>query len=332
MAQHRPIVLHNGRLSELPAGDSVEGAGGVEPTPGTPDRLVAYTSGVDGQPFKEAAYFDTPEIAAPAAPASGALRWFANSSAGRVLPHVVGPVGAGTALQPALFGNSVCMWLPGTASTPSINFGTSFTIRVSGTSAQQDHPPKTATTAMTSMARAQFRTGTTATGAAGIQSAAPVAWRGNAPGLGGFFFFARFGLEVWEYRMRAFVGLSTNNATMNSDASSWINTIGLVKPSYDTTWSVVVNGSSGSSMAGTGLPVVEGQILDLILFAPPHAGPLGVRISDAVTRAVLIDAKLGTSSMPSSTTFMYMQAHCQSTAGLVPKILSLGQMYCETGL
>lgn len=332
MTQYRPIVLRDGRLSELLDGDSVAGTGGVTLTPGTPERLVAYQDVVDGQPFKEATYFDTPAITVPAAPLSGGLRWFANSGAGRVLPSIAGPVGVSTALQPALFGNSVCMWLPGTSSTPSINFGTSFTIRTSGTNAAQMHPTKTALNAMTSMNRAQFRTGTTATGAVGIQSAAPVAWRGNAPGLGGFFFFARFGLEAWSSTMRAFVGLSTNNAAMNSDASTWSDTIGLAKLSHDTMWCIVISGGSGGAVAVTGLPVVEGQVLDLVLFAPPNGGDLGIRVSDAVTRAVLYETLWGKTSLPSTSTFMYMQAHCQVTSGLSPKVLSLGQMYCETGL
>jgi len=107
-------------------------------------------------------YLDYPATTIPAAPVSG-LRTFARSRAGRILPHIIGPSGVDVALQPALFGNTVFMWLPGTGTTVAINFGTAFTARNNGTAAAQAHPTKASTNAMTSLSRATFGTGTTAT-------------------------------------------------------------------------------------------------------------------------------------------------------------------------
>lgn len=271
-----------------------------------------------------------PNASIPAAPTDG-LVIFDRIRGGRHLPSIIGPSGVDVALQPALFGNSVYMWLPGAGTTPSINWGTSFLARNSGTGAAQAHPIKTSTNAMTSMNRATFGTGTTATGASGIQSSATVAWRGNAAGLGGFFFFARFGIETLATGQRAFVGLSANNATMVANPSSWNNTCGIGKDSGDTTWQIIMRGTSVTK-TNTGITVTAGQILDFAMFAAPNDSSITCRVADAVTGAVLYDNTPFTTNLPTNTTFLYMQAHTQSTSGTTPKLLALNRMYVETDL
>lgn len=269
--------------------------------------------------------------AIPATPAAGGLNLFSRSRAGRHLAHIIGPSGVDVALQPALFGNSIYMWLPGTGTTVAINFGCSFTARNSGTSAAQAHPARASTNAMSSLVRATFGTGTTATGASGIQSAATVAWRGNAANLGGFFFSARFGIETLAADMRAFVGLSANNAAMAADASTWNNTIGIAKDSADSVWQVVCRGTAVTKTP-TGCTVTAGQILDMFLFAAPNGSDITVRLVDAVSGTVYVDNVAFTTNIPAATTFLYMQAHTQSVTGTTAKLLALNRMYCETDL
>lgn len=278
-------------------------------------------------------YIDYPDLSTiPAAPAAGWLRTFARNRAGRALPHIIGPSGVDVAIQPAFFGNTIYMWLPGTGTTTSINFGTNFTARNNGTSAAQAHPTKTSTNAMTSLNRATFGTGTTTTGASGIQSGATVAWRGNAAGLGGFFFFARFGIETLASDMRAMVGLSANNATMAADGSTWANTVGLVKDSADSTWQIATRNASTLTKTATGCTVTAGQILDFLMFAPPNASNVTFRLVDAVNGTVFVDDVAINTNLPVSTTFLFMQAHCQSVSGTTAKLLALNRMYCETDL
>lgn len=271
-----------------------------------------------------------PLASIPTAPTDG-LVMFDRIRGGRHLPSIIGPSGVDVALQPALFGNSVYMWLPGTGTTLGINWGTSFTARNSGTGAVQNHPTKTSTNAMTSMNRATFSTGTTTTGASGIQSSSTVAWRGNAAGLGGFFFFARFGIETLATGQRAFVGLSANNATMAADPSSWNNTCGIGEDSADTTWQIIMRGTSATK-TNTGITVTAGQILDFAMFAAPNGSSITCRVADAVTGAVLYDNTTFTTNLPTNTTFLYMQAHTQSTSGTTAKLLALNRMYVETDL
>ncbi len=267
----------------------------------------------------------------PVAPADG-LVLFDRNRAGRHIPSIIGPSGVDVALQPALFGNSIYMWLPGVGTTLAINFGTSFTVRNSGAGAVQAHPSRASTNAMTSLNRATFGTGTTAAGASGIQSSATVAWRGNAAGLGGFFFHSRFGIETLAADMRAFVGLSANNAAMAADPSSWANTIGIGKDYTDSTWQIISRSGSAVTKTPTYIAVTAGRVLDFMAFAAPNNSKITVRVADAVTGNVLFDNTDLTTNLPTNTTFLYMQAHCQSVSGTTAKLLALNRMYCETDL
>ena len=270
--------------------------------------------------------------AQPATPAASGLNLFSRTRGGRLLPAWIGPSGLDSTLQPALFGNSTYMWLPGTGTTLAINWGTSFTARNSGTSAAQATPTKASTNAMTSMNRAQFGTGTTATGVSGVQSAATVAWRGNATGLGGFFFFARFGIETLAADMRAMVGLSANNAAMAADASTWANTVAIVKDTGDSVWQVATRSATTLTKTSTGCTVTAGQILDVWMYAPPNGSSITIRLADAVAGTVYVDNVAFSTNIPANTTFMYMQAHAGSVTGTTAKVLSLNRMYCENDL
>lgn len=276
-------------------------------------------------------YLDYPTVSTPAAPGSG-LRTFARNQAGRIVPSVIGPSDIDFALQPALFGNSLFLWVPNNGTTASISFGTAFTARNNGTGAVQATPARASTNAMTSLNRATYGTGTTATGASGVQSTSTVAWRGNAANLGGFFFFSRFGIETLASDMRAFVGLSANNATMAADASTWNNTIGITKDSADSVWNVLERNGSTATKTSTGCTVTAGQILDLTLFAPPNGSSVTVRLIDAVTGTVYVNNVVFNTTLPVNTTFLYMQAHNQSVTGVTAKLLALNRMYLENDL
>lgn len=277
-------------------------------------------------------YLDYPDQAlVPAAPSAGQMRFFARARGGRLLPHIIGPSGVDVALQPALFGNTIIIWAP-SATTAQTAFGVTYTARNNGTGAAQDTPARASTNAMTSLSRARFGTGTTATGASGTQSASTVAWRGNASNLGGFFFFARFGIETLASDQRAFVGLSANNATMAADASTWANTVGIAKDTGDSVWQIVQRNATTLTKTSTGATVTTGQVLDMFMFAAPNSSSVTMRLVDAVTGTVYVDDVVINTTLPVNTTFLYMQAHTQSVTGTTAKFLSLNRMYLEQDL
>ena len=276
-------------------------------------------------------YLDMPDQATiPAAPAAGWLRTFARNRAGRALPHIIGPAGIDSALQPAFFGNTIIMMMP-SSSSGFTAIGTGFVARNNGTSAGIATPTRSSSNAMTSLSRTTFSTGTTATGASGVTTN-PVAWRGNAANLGGFFFFARFGIETLASDQRAFVGLSANNATMAADASTWNNTIGLCKDSADSTWQLIERNASTATKTNSTCTVTAGQVLDFLMFAPPNASTVTMRLVDAVTGTVYVDDVVLNTTLPVATVFMYMQVHTQSQSGTTAKVFALNRMYLEQDL
>lgn len=269
------------------------------------------------------------DAADPPVPSYSSLKLWAKNRGGRLFLNMIGSSGLDTSLQPALFGNTVNMWLPGTGTTVAINFGTSFTARNSGTSAAQATPNLASTNFLTQMKRATFGTGTTATGASGIQSATTACWLGNAAGMGGFFFQARFGIETHQAAMRYFVGLSANNAAMAADSSGWNNTVGIGKDSADSNWQIITRGTAVTK-TDTGCACTAGQVLDLFMFAPPNSSTVYARVVDPQTGTVYVNNVAFSTNLPSNTTFLYMQAHCQSTSGTTAKLLALNKMYLET--
>ena len=289
-----------------------------------------------GAPTNVVCDFDQNGINLPAktgtvsAPADG-LNLFNRKRGGRNTLRMLGPAGVETSLQPALFGNSVYMWVPGATTTLSIAWGTTWTARNSGTSAAQAHPTKASTNAMTSLTRATFGTGTTATGSSGVQSTNTVAWRGNAAGLGGFYFYARFGIETYEAALQVMVGLSALNAALTGEPSAQNNTIAMCKDSTDTTWQIVTRGTAVTK-TNTGITCAAGDIFDFYAFMPPNSSTLQVQVLNAVTGASLFENTNLTANLPANTTFMYAHAQIRSTVGTTAKLLALNRIYVETDL
>ena len=179
----------------------------------------------------------------PTAPTNGILKLFARSRAGRLLLQMIGPSGVDTPLQPALFGNTVYMWLASATTGASIAFGTTWLAR--NTTGAQSHPAKTTTSLMNSMNRAIYSSTAAANTASGIQSTNTVAVRGNVAFMGGFFAFFRFGINTWSGTgQQLLVGLSAHNAVLGAEPSTLANTIALGKDSTDTTWQLIFQNAS----------------------------------------------------------------------------------------
>lgn len=323
-ADHQVLMGSRGLIGREAVGDGVASEIGVGPR-------LSLTGGTLDAPRQAETVLELVPGVEPEAPASNLLL-YARKRANRALAHMIGPAGIGTALQPALFGNSVYMWLPGTGTTTGINFGTNFTARNSGTSAAQAHPSKTSTNNLTSMNRATFGTGTTVNGASGIQSGATVAFRGNAAGRGGFFYFARFAAETYTTDVRMCVGLSGNNAALAADPSTIANSLWLVKDFADTAWHFVSRDGSTLQKVSSGCTVTAGQILDLTIFCKPNDSLVYVRLTDAMTGEVYFNDFEVSASLPANTFFMYMQAHIQAQTGTTARTLALNRMYLETDL
>lgn len=297
------------------------------------DSRLAVFDGTTGKALKQADYYDLPDTAMPPTPPADTLRFFAKRRAGKMLPMIIGPEGIDSMLQPALFGATVSMWLPSYTTAVSIAFGNQWVARNSGTGAVQSHPSLATTNDMTSMVRARFSTGTTATGASGITGGQYLYWRGNSAGRGGFFSFFRFGEENLASDSQAYIGFSSSNAALGGEPSARPNLIGLCKDSTDTNWQIVSRGASGSATKyDTGIVITNNQVLDMFIHCEANSSMMTVRILDAVTRAVLVDGYDVTATLPSNTAFLCPQALVRSTTSVTSQHLALNRIYVQTDI
>ncbi len=268
----------------------------------------------------------------PSAPTGGIIPYSKNI-AGRSLPKFVGPAGMDSPLQPALFGNNVVMWLPGTGTTLAVNFGTSFTAR--NITGAQSHPAPASTNMYTSMRRAEFAAGAVAGQASGIQGSVAQFWRGNAAGLGGFYFFARIGSPASGAAAgsRFFVGLSSRNATTAVDFAGVPNTVGLCADSGDTNWQLLcVDGSTVASKYDTGLAkTTTAVVLDFYMFCKPNDSKVTFRLVRRDTDVVVVDNVERTSNLPASTTFMYPWLNASSSTANA-STLGMNRLYVESDI
>lgn len=263
----------------------------------------------------------------PAAPAAGEMHLYARPLGGRMVPRFIGPSGLDSAVQPALFGNSVVMWLPGTGTTAAINFGVSWTI-----SATQAHPTIANTNVMTRVKRATYTTTTTAGNAAGIRSAAQVAIR-NA----GFFFAARWGVLTYTSTMQAWCGLGAASGNIAGDPSAANDSCGMSKDTGETTWQAYTRDGTTTSKTSTGrttAAAADAEVFDVFMFCKPADTKITFRVVDIATGTVVLSDTEKSSNLPTVGTALYAHCECRNVAGGASSGVGvfLGKMYIEADL
>ncbi len=286
-------------------------------------------------------YTDWAAISNPSAPSSGTLRLFARTVAGRTVPKWIGASGVDTPFQAALWGNNVVMYLPNTGTTAGINWGTPWAV---GTTIA--HPAPTAgiyTQIKRTTSTNVITTANQALGVSSIVNTAAQFWRGNSTGLGGFFFFARFGIETLTAgspnATRLFVGLQSGTTNvLVSDTIPAISCIGLW---HDTTDGAnVINlltkdGTTANKGALSGSPTTPyatGQGYDFYLYAKPNDSVIYYRLDNLNTGAILSEGSTNT-NIPANTTFMGpVVGMSNGTANIVATTVGIGvnRIYIES--
>jgi hypothetical protein len=260
----------------------------------------------------------------PTTPAADNLVFFSKRRAGKMIGSVVGPSGIDYNIQNSFMGSTIIRWFPTNGTTISIFFGTGWQAR--NNVGSQTTTSKSSFSAIQSMSRALFTTGASIGTSAGIQSIDTVVWRGNATGLGGFFFFARFGM-ITIGGARVLIGLSVLNGNLTIDPSGINNTIAIIKDAADTTWHFLTRNTSTSTKRDTGVTVVINQILDIYIHVKPNDNAATFELRDPLTGSLLYSQTL-TVGMIDGSTFLY--AHCQvQTATNATSQLALNQIYVE---
>lgn len=269
----------------------------------------------------------------PSAPAAGNLRIYARDIAGRIMPKWVGPSGVDTPFQASLGFNRVSMAIPnGTA-----NCSTGFTLlglalTGAGTCTA---PAPTTTNLKTSIRRVDYSTGTTAGTSTYQRANTPQVWRGNAPGLGGFFFTTRFGMSTTQTNNRVFVGMNdiVANPTTNIDysTSTASNKIGMVINLNTGNWKFMTNTAGTAPTVtdlGATIPVNTTDLFELVMFSAPNGTSIGYRVTD-ITTGNQVSGSVS-ANLPSNTVFLSPFFYANNNATGAAVILEHGGWYLES--
>lgn len=287
---------------------------------------------------------DVSVIRVPAEPAgvgaapAGELSLFARSHAGRIMLRVTDPAALDYTLQPHMGLNNIRFVAPASGTTAATVYaatGTSVTA-VAGTGATFANPAPAVTNLLTSIRRVQMNTGATINTIISVRENVQHLWRGNAAGLGGFHFVARFGEET-RVPERAFVGLQEGVAApTNVDplTTTALNKVGMAHAASTGNWRLIHNAAGAAPTTidlGASFPVSTTNLYELQLFCPPNGTTIGYRVTLLTTPAVTVSGTLSTNLPVNSTAnaFMSMMAWCSNTTAATAT-LSIARLYAES--
>lgn len=285
-----------------------------------------------------AGYFDLTDDA-PGNPPANTVRLHRAPLAGRQLPSFVGPGGQDSVLQSALHGNAIFHVTPASGTTAPNCLGGTLT-----TAATMSMPTLATTNLWTSIQRKRWQTSTTAGNLTGMRTAYTQWWRGNAAGLGGFFWRSRFGHQINLNGAQCFHGLCATSAGLSATAGSVSGLINMIGVGYDTTdastgnWFLYRNDQTGTATKiDLGTAAARANTTDgyeLIMFCLPHDGVNPQNITVEVRRlnngSQILAPTTYTTDLPQNTAFLAMKSECNNGAVAAATNLEVAQLYIES--
>lgn len=268
----------------------------------------------------------------PASAPTDTLYFYARKLAGRMLPKWMPPSGVDNPVQPAFFGNRIVTFAPNTGTT-----GTGQGVGPAWTSnGTVSHPTPSSTSPAVSnqMKRTRYANVVTTTN----QQLGPrfnVAserqfWRGNAAGLGGFFFVARFVVDLWAASTcRIFAGLTGASATASVCISDTVvnDTCGLWHDTTDSNavFNFVTRNAATTTKQTISLSnnIAAGNSYDFYMYAMPNGSSISWRLDDLVNN-VTYENNTST-TLPTNTVFMQPQVQMSNgTANTTVTTVAIG--------
>lgn len=242
------------------------------------------------------------------AAAADTLKVFARKVAGRMTLKYIGASGVDQVIQDKISENGCVLYMPNNGTTVGLNLGGAWT---SAGTVSHPTPSSTSPAIYSQQKRTRWANVVTTTNQVlGLRTAAAEKrfWRGNAAGLGGFNFHARFAIGLWPAAsVRLFVGL--NDQTGGAVASDTLagNCCGLW---HDTTEAASVlnfvtrNGTTATKAAITlAANLAAGQCFDFWMWSAPNGSEIGYKLVELNTGTTLVDTTT-TTTIPTATAFM----------------------------
>ena len=269
-------------------------------------------------------------------PAASTLGIFGRKIGGRMLPKIIGPSGIDTSLQPGIFQNRVLMYVPSTGTTGT-GSGTGLgPVWTSGGTVTHPTPATTSPAISNQMRRTRYANVVTTTNQTlGIKAAAADTlnyWRGSSAGLGGFFYAARFIIELYPAStVRIFAGLTASSATYVVASDTVLNnTCGLWHDTTDpssgaNSFNLVTRNTTTTTKTSIALSnaIAAGNSYDFYMFCAPNGGEIFYQLEDVVNGVTYTGSS--TTNLPVNTAFMGPQcAMSNGTANVTVTTSAIG--------
>lgn len=271
----------------------------------------------------------------PPTPPTGILSLYARKVAGRMLPKIKGPSGLDTCMQTAFFQNRILLYVPSTGTTGTgSGSGLGPVWTAAGT---VNHPtPSNAAPAMANqMRRTRYaNVVTTADQPLGIRPGAADTlnyWIGNAVGLGGFFFAARFIVElIPAASVRVFAGMcssttlyaAASNTMINNSCGLWHDTAdplsGLGAFNFVTRDTVTTT----KQQINLATAIAAGSAYDFYCWVAPNGTTIFWRLDDVNNNVTYEGSQ--TLTLPANTAFMGPQCAMSNGANVVVTTTAIG--------
>jgi hypothetical protein len=267
-------------------------------------------------------------LSEPANPASDTLWLYSKNISGRMMPKWKGPSGLDTSVQPFLGQNTVMMMLPQVTTTITLWGMTNTSVGTVAT------PTLTAGSLSTSMRRWRWTSAATANAASEGRTAAGLVWRGDAAGLGGWFYSCRWGIASTTANQQAAVGLwaATGATATTTVPSNLVNCIFAGWDSADTNLQIMHNDATGTCTKidlGVNFPANETlAVYEFMMFAPPNGSSVFYRVIRLDTGDVA-EGEI-TTNLPTSTTFLTRHEYMNNGGTAAAVILEVCRIYIET--
>lgn len=269
-------------------------------------------------------------IEEPDAPEADSLHIYTRNSGGRMLPRFKGPSGLDSALQPAIFGNGIFMAFPGTTTAMNVLGGPALT-----SVGTVSHPVLTTSSLRQQTSRASILSANTVDSVASTRLAFGRVWRGDAAGLGGFFFRMRFAINSSVATQRMFFGLYTNAViAVTAVPSALLNLIGVANDgSAEANLQMITNSAAGTADKidlGSDFPSMGvDDMYELTLFCPPNESFVKYSIQRLATGA-LAEGEITGAKLPQSSAWLAPYAYMNNGGTAAAVNFDISRIYLET--
>ena len=160
-------------------------------------------------------------------------------------------------------------------------------------------------------------------------------WRGNAAGLGGFYFNTRFAVTgTLQAGLRCFAGLvdvAANPTNIDPVTTTAPGGIGLAIAANTGNWQLVRNITGTARTAidlGATFAINNTHMLEIVLWCPPNGSTISYRVTNWSTGAQTSGDL--TTNIPASTTFLTPSIWITNNATAAAQTMDFISMYLET--